>query len=191
MSILSSYHPNQIVFIHVPRTAGTSICQALGLTNSHDIWSDRYMTDAHYKFSVVRNPWDQVRSWFVSARIAETRDVTFEEWCADGFWVGPTEHYADTPERELPWFMRPHPFKQAERIGPRIDDVFKYEELDSWWPKLAGDIELPCINKSEGEFPVYTERAALAVAEFARTTIEIYGYEIPEGAMLPPNNNKD
>lgn len=61
---------NQILFIHIPKTGGTSIASALyGAPKGHPTLYEYYLsnpilTKEYYKFCVVRNPFDRLVSTF-------------------------------------------------------------------------------------------------------------------------------
>lgn len=69
-----------ILFIHIPKTAGSSISNALGFKNSaHSTieearnslgWIDFHL---NFKFAFVRNPWDRFLSLYRYARMPESR----------------------------------------------------------------------------------------------------------------------
>lgn len=71
------------IFVHIPRTAGTSITKALfdgpkpgGHTPATDyrMVFDQQEFDALYKFSIVRNPWDRLVSSFFFLRNGGMRE---------------------------------------------------------------------------------------------------------------------
>jgi hypothetical protein len=68
---------SRCIFVHIPKTGGTSIAKALGhfdqvaygVQDHRTIVELRHTTSKHdferyYKFTIVRNPWDRVVSWY-------------------------------------------------------------------------------------------------------------------------------
>jgi len=63
---------HKVVFIHIPKTGGTSILDALGARLSdrmHINWriykhANKYRFNQYYKFAVVRNPYERTRSTY-------------------------------------------------------------------------------------------------------------------------------
>lgn len=144
-------HSKKFIFIHIPKTGGTSIEAVLadhgtvlqGAGNFHSIYFKhidakrlRVMMGAEYdryfKFSIVRNPWD----WLVS----------MYEFCR-GFsypFIYDTNHTIVIPEKysEMPfdtwldWFGSTFKMQQTDiisSIGGEIDvnKVYRFEELKS------------------------------------------------------------
>jgi len=75
-----NYHPYKILFIHIPKTAGTSISDALGFKNStHATIQEARVKIAWlrfkiaYKFAFVRNPWDRFLSLYRYAKMPESK----------------------------------------------------------------------------------------------------------------------
>jgi len=95
-----SYDP-QFIFVHIPKTAGTSISNCLRTVaagkveqgSQKDSW-DFHTTarlfkyklggnqfDNSFKFSFVRNPWDWMYSWYSMHRKGQDADdYTFKHW---------------------------------------------------------------------------------------------------------------
>ncbi|MCW8925269.1 MAG: sulfotransferase family 2 domain-containing protein, partial [Xanthomonadales bacterium] len=80
------------IFIHINKTAGTSVGRAIGLPVKHHLMASevigRIGMDAWngaYKFTVVRNPWDKVVSHYEYRRKKNkteiaTRGISFSDW---------------------------------------------------------------------------------------------------------------
>jgi hypothetical protein len=83
---------NGYIFVHIPRTSGTHLYQCLS-GEKHDnleyghifarkvknIFPDQW--DKYYTFSIVRNDFDRLHSWWYNRRhLRGTIDCTFEEW---------------------------------------------------------------------------------------------------------------
>jgi len=139
MKLLEDHAPGAVCFVHIPRTAGRSICEATGLTQSHEPWFKRRPItsgNAEYSFTVLRNPWDQIESWYVAANIHAMQGMELCEWIVRGYPGLRDEAAKDA------WFNTVHPFDQLGRAGENLDDYFAFECIDEWWPKLSA-IVLP------------------------------------------------
>lgn len=68
-------HDTKCIFVHIPKTGGTSIEEAFGYSYS-DLMYEKHLTpeeyvsefgqdiwDSYFKFTFVRNPWDRMVSW--------------------------------------------------------------------------------------------------------------------------------
>lgn len=68
---LPAFHSGKYIFVHIPKTGGTSISKLLTsdyqATHAHYMLDDYYAenyaaSEAYFKFCVVRNPWDRLVS---------------------------------------------------------------------------------------------------------------------------------
>lgn len=72
-------HKKKVLFVHIPRTGGSSIENYFGFEGNSNIKKldtaqhatlQEYLqgypnAESYYKFSVVRNPWDRLVSWYI------------------------------------------------------------------------------------------------------------------------------
>ncbi|MDQ4087123.1 MAG: sulfotransferase family protein [Pseudomonadota bacterium] len=190
-----------IVFIHVPKAAGTSINEALygrfmGHARASDVkrWAPRAVR-ALPSFSVTRNPWDRL----VSAYRFASRGQGLGETYRAGMWQASryrTPEFA-TFERFVEEWLAP-------RDVTRLDGVFKPQwlflcdrskrllvdhagRLEDMEPTLdfiarhAGSRPAPARANRSGESvdyrSFYTPPLINAVAEIYRDDIELFGYD--------------
>ena len=170
-----------LIFIHVPKCAGTSIIEAMRAVDSsvkhgHSKWSDHVMRDITTKkptsFGIVRNPWDRVFSCYNYARKSSSY------WHGKGGIYGVHRDYEllskynfkdcikilyknrrllDKPPHDRPHFQHnwdkqhPYLYKKHEL---QVDHVLRFERIDEvadWLHTLYG-LTIPKINVStDGE----------------------------------------
>ena len=142
---------HKAIFVHIPKNAGTSIEEYFGnesvriQPSKHaDIyeikWKFRNSYNDYRKFTIIRNPYDKMVSWYFYLRKMlgkHHRVLEFGEWVKDPskFW------HADDPIS----FLKP----QCEWVDDTVE-IIKFEnlnkELNNFFDK---EIKLPIINKSK------------------------------------------
>jgi len=143
-----------MILIHIPKTAGTSIQQALGPTSiGHKKISQ---VDGDSFFTCVRNPYDRAVStyWFLRQMKKKMPfNLTKTYKSLNEFWLDISEQ--ESPQ-ERPLLNNQMDFLRDSigegGISPRIKTVLRYETLAEDWPAFALLHDLPPLthkNKSE------------------------------------------
>lgn len=166
-------HRKKCIFIHIPKTAGTSIEQFIKDDNKNDLeylgvrgnrsmhhftalelkMELKYIFDLYYKFSIVRNPYDRLLSEYYWTPIPNV-----------GFKAGKSKfeflnYVADTVKNKKYFdniyndhFIPQHQFLFNNK-KLLVNEVFKYEDLsrasDYLKKKLNIEKELPYLNNSK------------------------------------------
>ena len=109
---LRNAHWPRYVFIHINKTAGSSIERALNLRFEHKTAIEKraelreYRWRRAYKFSFVRNPWDKVLSHY-NYRVATNqtemgdRHISFRDWVLRAYGDNDPRYY-DQPRMFMP-----------------------------------------------------------------------------------------
>jgi chondroitin 4-sulfotransferase 11 len=144
----------KVIFIHIPRTGGTSIEKALIGKNwwhvdratKHLTWNQARQHYAEYwdeylKFSVVRNPWDWIVSLYHSHNYTRSaaRGVSWSDY------VKHPRLSANEQDTII----------QSEIIGDELDFILRFETLDDDFKRLCSMIgmatpELPNFSAQSG-----------------------------------------
>lgn len=178
------------IFIHINKTAGTSIGNAIGLPIKHHqtareiiarIGKDKWNTA--YKFTLVRNPWDKVVSHYEYRRKRNktelaSRNITFSNWVKKTYG----------PEKDPFYYNNPRAFHpQVEWLKDdegkiTIDFIGKFESINEDFIRIKKAIgfetELPHLNASKraGYQSYYDDETREIVAHWFREDIEVFGY---------------
>lgn len=203
--VINPYSPleeeNHIIFIHVPKTAGNSIFQALFNANPQGhkeaLWYrnfDEIRFSEYYKFGFVRNPWDR----FVSAYFylknggmgrydGDFRDKFLSRFkCFDEF----LNVMVDDPgyrKKVMSWvhFKPQFTFLCDEQGQMIVDYVGCYENLESCYSQLCRNLglekcgELEMINKSvrDDYRKYYSESGVDFIRSLYQKDIDMFSYD--------------
>jgi chondroitin 4-sulfotransferase 11 len=187
-----------VIFVHVPRTGGTSISRAL-----YPLWINHFTMREHLRtlpadlltlprFAVVRNPWDRVVSSWSFARAGAGADgavvvndtfrlplhhlETFEGFVHNWLCDQPM-HQLDSIFRTQSEFLTDSHGKIAVDHVGRLEDIGTTEE---WLADILGKpIKFPRLNASSHEAyqQYYTPALREKVARVYASDIENFGYE--------------
>lgn len=126
------------IFVHIPKTAGTSIVDFLGLYSKKHltliqikelVGLDWYRS---FKFSFVRNPYDRaVSQYFQQQRVAKrigikNYKVSFEEWVINCF--------ERKNKKYMKWdlgFLTQYDWLKNHKGEIELDYIFKFESLEN------------------------------------------------------------
>ncbi len=202
----AAYRDLNCVYIHIPKTAGTAVAQAIfgnaNIGHAHYTSEDYRLEDPElfagsFKFAFVRNPWDRLVSSY-------RYSISPPDWVMDR-----TREYSQYLNSKCPSFTE---FVQGLERSPRlrrwthnipqvdfvtsplgdcqVDFVGKYEtlsadlELVSSHLKLSKTPELSQVNVSSGEKNSYADyyctRTKDIVAKIYREDIDQFEYEFAE-----------
>ncbi len=188
------------LFIHVPKTAGTSVQRSLfgrevvghQTFRQYELASPRRQLTSLFKFAFVRNPWDRlVSAW------AFLRDGGYNHW--DREWA--EKNLAQFPDFEsfvLRWISRERVENGYGHFRPQVyylrngrgriglDFLGRFENLAQDFKRVGQLLGCPAMlgshnrtrsRQSSAYRDYYTPRSAEAVAAAYRDDIETFGYE--------------
>jgi Sulfotransferase family len=177
------------VFIHINKTAGSSIEKALGMRFDHktamekvgEIGKDRW--DRKFSFAFVRNPWDKVVSHYhyrLKTNKTALRDypIPFPEW-VERAYADRDPRFFDPPKMFMPQWN----WIADDQSGILVTFVGRFERLADDFKIVCNRIHrhatLPHLKKSShGEYRrYYNDRSAAIVRRYFARDIAEFGYE--------------
>lgn len=186
------------IFIHVPKTAGTSVLTVLGapLERRHINWriyqqANRFYFDDFYKFSIVRHPLHRIYSsynYIKAGGNGQENDLNLSKYIhkiAPNFDIFVHE-YISHSNILLHDLFRPQSYYLCDYRGRvMVDQVCKLENIDSDFILLKKNVGIQSVNlplknrsnSSESKVNFSTETAKL-VHELYKIDYEIFDYDI-------------
>lgn len=205
-------HDRKIIFVHIQKTGGTSITALFGLPAElpekhfsapelRDLYGNGPW-ESYFTFSVVRNPWDRLVSWWamIDAHRAEwqrgaqlnafqtyvlERATTFEEFlvhCGDEVRDG--DGAKSINRNQLDYLV-------DENGTLMVDSVCRFERLAEDFQEVRNRTgitgTLPIINASRRRDyrHYYTEETRALVAERYARDIAFFGFQFDGGRASP------
>lgn len=184
--------PHKLLFIHIPKNAGTSVSQAFRMENfghftieqCKDQISPKLWQEFH-KFCIVRNPFDRIVSCYEYARMPKSyhhsvtgysnfgkhpdydtlKNMSFED-CVKLLGTNELRHQGWTPQSD--WVIRDGVFA--------LDEFVKCEDLGDTYRGVS----IKSINKStRKEYREYFSNSETikTVEEYYKEDLERFGYE--------------
>ena len=130
-------------FLHIPKTAGMSICRAIKQPSGHRPMTD--VKDEDCVSSCVRNPYDRAVSLYYFLR--QKSPAYCEQFIDDDDTVNSYWAKANTLKK-IPFLKSQNKWLEG---APRIDELLRFETLADDWSALAanhGLDKLTHINRS-------------------------------------------
>jgi hypothetical protein len=178
------------IFIHINKTAGTSIGKAIGLPVKDHLTAreiiarvGRQRWDQAFKFTLVRNPWDKAVSLFEYRRKKNrtgiaSKDIPFAEWVnmVYGPEKNPEFYNVKSFQPQVDWLK-----DDEGRIS--IDYIGKFESInadfDHIMRKIGIDTSLPYLNASKrSDYRSYYDNTSRdTVAQWFKEDIDTFDYE--------------
>jgi hypothetical protein len=191
-----------LLYIHIPKTAGQSIHQALGQKNGpHIPLRRRKINPSHIIFTTVRNPYDRALSlfhWFRQLHLdpqkkrnphnaamnllatgCEDANEFWTRFCRNTDLLHYQRRYTPMLATQLSFLVRK---KGTGRIAQRINHILRFEHLDKDWTTLATTHNLPPlphINKSLHApwQEALTDECKKTIATIYQRDFQTLGYE--------------
>ena len=183
--IVSGKEYKQVLFVHIPKTAGSSIFTFLyknGLdhwvrvaTRRHDSYKqlieNNDVDENVFSFSVVRNPYPRTYSCFKQYCKTNYSDISFMEYLTN---TKNNEISTETPLLHLPQYK--YVIDDSDNIA--VTKLYKFENLK----ELEDDFSCTLTFDNVGEYDAdtynrdYTEEAINIVKELYSEDFERFGY---------------
>lgn len=180
-------HSRKAVFVHIPKTAGTSIKKVLGHVSEHDLASsvDSNIWKKYFTFAVVRNPYERLVSHYIFHRdhyrgeffkkyvpAPNIHKMSFVEYIKLI-----KEHNKNVTNFRSQFEFITHP------SGVPIDLICRFENLNEDWKKVQQKLsittDLPITNKSDHKKyrEYYNEETRNFVETFYKKDLDTFGYQ--------------
>ena len=190
------------IFVHIPKTAGTAMCEALGLSETiHETAIDyrrmlggRY--DELYRFAFVRNPWDRFLSLYMYSRMEESHYHSATAPHSKKYGKHPDYEalkHASIQDAaalliagQLSFLWLPqHRWVCDENGKVIVDFVGRVEAVEHDWPVVAARVgartNMPRRNVANVEKVSYQQvldlKTKALLDEYYKKDIELFGYQ--------------
>lgn len=148
------------IFIHINKTAGTSVINVIGKPFRKHLTAKDVINvigqkkwDEAYKFTVIRNPWDKVVSHYkhnikVNSSNMAIEEISFKDWVCCTYGEPKDQRYYARPQMFFPQVEWLKNFQ--EKID--IDKIIRFENLNEGinevFETLSIDSKLPHLNRT-------------------------------------------
>jgi hypothetical protein len=178
------------IFVHINKTAGTSVGRAVGLPVKHHLTAreiirlvGRAKWLGAWKFTFVRNPWDRAASLYKYRRMKDktgiaSNHVSFAEWVSRVFTNEADPHYHDNPRS----FQTQCEWLKDEQGAISIDFIGRFENINRDFEQIAERIapgtRLPFLNASRSDCyrDYYNTATRKTVANWFAEDIDYFDY---------------
>jgi hypothetical protein len=184
-------YTNKFIFIHINKTAGTSIEHTLkpyghktvrnphmgGFKHSQHFTMGEYKKylsdeyDKYYKFTVVRNPWDRVVSYYFKGAIQN--NLSFTEWVIDKYKNKNFQDYQRMYDPCINWID-----------VNELDYIIRFETLENDFNDMCSKLGLDCslqkhnVNNKRGNYrDYYNEETKKLIEEYFNSDIKLFNYK--------------
>jgi chondroitin 4-sulfotransferase 11 len=189
MSLQSGdWHYDGFVFIHINKTGGCSVGEALGITHEHRTALEKRAELGEatwlkkFTFAFVRNPWDKVVSQYhyrIRANLTNlgADPIEFNEWVKLAYGNNESQYY-DRPKLFMPqldWITDQNGMVIVNFVG-RFEHIER--DFDLVCASLKVKAELPHLNRSNrGPYrDYYNNESREIVGTWFKKDIEYFGY---------------
>lgn len=190
------YRNKNFIFIHIPKTAGKSVCQLIGVSGARHLTLSQYEThlnratlERFFIFTIVRHPLDRLESawnYMHSGGNHSKEDLDFRKR-----WIQPCKTFDN-------FIIQALEAKEVASLGkfrPQVDflkwqdgtlasniTICHFESLELDLSKLPKHIlvsdTLPHVNASKRSVNNISDTARELVAHFYREDFEVLGYNL-------------
>ena len=179
------------IYIHINKTGGTSIANAIGLPKKRHLTSQEVIEivgreefDKAFVFTSVRNPWSKVVSHYkyrvkINHTEMKEKPIPFEDWVKQTYGPDKNSFYYDIPKMFQP---------QIEWLKDRegnvvVECVLKFESLNRHFDAISSKLgianhALPHLNATvKVDYrKFYSDETAQIVQDWFREDIARFGY---------------
>lgn len=195
---LKPFDVHKCIFVHIPKTGGTSITRSLfgRPAGGHTaIWQyhlifDRHELESYFKFAFVRNPWDRVLSAYedIKRRGEHVKDKEWARRNLDGCYdfdsfvrkrINKKNIYGDIHVLFIPQFE----FICLGKSAALIDYVGRFEHLEKDFNRIRSKLGVDCelqkknVGARKDYREYYSEETRQIVAEAYREDIDMFNYK--------------
>lgn len=180
------------IFIHVPKTAGTSMenilketpqhrcgghSTAMGVKNSKE-FSEKF--EKYYKFAFIRHPLNRFISSYFYLKNYGYHPSLNNQSVIDSSNIN--DYIENYPIENIIHFLPQYHFVCDINGNILMDDLFKFENLEKNWSilnsKIKLNLNLPIRNKtSYPDFNISLD-SINTINEFYKKDFELFGYEL-------------
>jgi hypothetical protein len=164
-------HDKKIIFIHIPKNAGTSVLSYLNTSIENILpdsnWEDYYYQykkywDSHTKFSIIRNPYCRFKSIYRHLRLRSN-----------------INEFANLVKEKSFMVAKPQSQFICDENKIIVDKLIRYENLNQELEKI-GIYNFPQKNKSKiisNDRLQMNEKTVKIINQIYKKDFEILGYE--------------